>query len=76
MKNFTVFEAVQRSDRSWELRDPSGVCLLLASSKKDLLRSAERLVRKEAPSQLLVRGTDGELLDEFTYGPAAIPPPF
>ena len=76
MNKFLVFEAVPGGDRGWELRDPAGVCLLRASSKKELLRSAERLVRGRAPSQLLVRGAEGELLEEFTYGPAAIPPPF
>jgi hypothetical protein len=76
MSKFLVFEAVPGADRGWELRDAAGVCLLRASSKKELLRSAELLVRERAPSQLLVRGNEGELLDEFTYGPAAIPPPF
>ena len=71
---FRVFELVSAGEE-WELKDPAGVSLMHASSKKDLLWNAVRFVRAHVPSQLLVRGRDGQLLDEFTYAPVPTPPP-
>ena len=73
MKKLTVYEVVSLGE-GWELRDPTGVSLMHASSKNELVWRAVRVARAHGPSQLLVRGRDGQLLDEHTYASAPAPP--
>ena len=75
MSKFLVFEVAPRGER-WELKDPTGTSLMHAASKKDLLWNAARVAREHAPSQILVRGQDGQLLDELTYAQVPAPSSF
>ena len=69
MATRTVYEALPHPDGGWQVKFHGAErASSLHSTKDEAVKEGQRLCHDREPSQLLIKGKDGKIEKEYTYG--------
>ncbi len=64
-----IYDVEPRKDGEWAAqRRGTNRASTVTATKADAIAEARRLAKQHARAQVVVRGEDGRIQDEFTYG--------
>ena len=69
MSERVIYDVEPRSDGDWAAqRRGTSRAATVTANKADALAEARRLAKQHPKAQVVVRGQDGRIQEEFTYG--------
>jgi hypothetical protein len=68
MSERVIYDVEPRSDGWAAQRRGTSRAATVTSTKTDAVAEARRLAKQHARAQVVVRGADGRIQEEFTYG--------